>query len=61
MIDLGAWQRVNALGLKWRDPYARRYAGEYWTGEDTIDQTQFGMAPTDTWLIQGHATVKSWI
>jgi F5/8 type C domain len=38
VIDMGAVQQVNALSIKWRDPYARRYAIEYWTGEDAMDK-----------------------
>jgi len=33
MIDLGAKVDVNAIRIAWADPYARRYAVQFWTGE----------------------------
>jgi hypothetical protein len=38
-----AQQQVNALSNRWRDPYARRYAVEYWTGEDAMDKPGAGV------------------
>jgi hypothetical protein len=33
MIDLGAKIDVNAIRIAWADPYATRYAVQFWTGE----------------------------
>ena len=33
MIDLGAKIDVNAIRIAWADPYAKRYAVQFWTGE----------------------------
>jgi len=33
MIDLGAKVDVNAIRIDWANPYARRYAVQFWTGE----------------------------
>ena len=33
MIDLGAKVPVNAIRIAWAEPYARRYAVQFWTGE----------------------------
>jgi hypothetical protein len=33
MIDLGAKVDVNAIRIAWANPYARRYAVQFWTGE----------------------------
>ncbi len=32
MIDLGAKVDLNAIRIAWANPYARRYAVQYWTG-----------------------------
>jgi len=32
MIDLGAKVNVDAIRIAWANPYARRYAVQYWTG-----------------------------
>lgn len=32
MIDLGAKVDVNAIRIDWANPYARRYAVQFWTG-----------------------------
>lgn len=44
MIDLGAKVDVNAIRIAWANPYARRYAVQYWTGvlEPFYDGTQQG-------------------
>jgi len=34
MIDLGKKVEVNAIRIAWTDPYARRYAVQFWTGEE---------------------------
>ena len=33
MIDLGAKIDVNAIRIAWAEPYAKRYAVQFWTGE----------------------------
>ena len=33
MIDLGTKIDVNAIRIAWADPYAKRYAVQFWTGE----------------------------
>jgi hypothetical protein len=33
MIDLGSKIDVNAIRIAWANPYARRYAVQFWTGE----------------------------
>ncbi len=44
MIDLGARVDVNAIRIAWANPYARRYAVQFWTGvlEPFYDGTQTG-------------------
>ncbi len=36
VIDLEQPQQVNSIRIAWAEPYARRYAVQYWTGEDPI-------------------------
>ncbi|HLY05390.1 MAG TPA: discoidin domain-containing protein [Rhizomicrobium sp.] len=36
VYDLGARKSVNAAKIHWADPYAVRYAVQYWTGDDPI-------------------------
>jgi len=33
MVDLGSKVDINAIRIAWADPYARRYAVQFWTGE----------------------------
>ena len=44
MIDLGAKVDVNAIRIAWANPYARRYAVQFWTGtlEPFYNGTQAG-------------------
>jgi len=44
MIDLGARVDVNAIRITWANPYARKYAVQFWTGalEPFYDGTQAG-------------------
>jgi hypothetical protein len=55
MIDLGAKVEVNAIRIAWANPYARRYAVQFWTGtlEPFYDGTLAG-----TWQTfpQGYVT-----
>jgi hypothetical protein len=34
ILDLANPQKVNAIRIAWAEPYARRYAVQYWTGGD---------------------------
>jgi F5/8 type C domain len=47
MVDLGAKVDVNAIRIAWANPYARRYAVQFWSGvlEPFYDGTQAG-----TWV-----------
>ncbi len=44
MIDLGARVDVNAMRIAWANPYAKRYAVQFWTGvlEPFYDGTEAG-------------------
>jgi len=44
MIDMGAKVDVNAIRIAWADPYARKYAVQFWTGtlEPFYDGTEAG-------------------
>jgi hypothetical protein len=44
MIDLGARVEVNAIRIAWANPYARKYAVQFWTGikEPFYDGTEAG-------------------
>ena len=42
VIDLGAVEQVSALRIDWREPYARRYEVQYWTGEHAMDKPTEG-------------------
>lgn len=33
IVDLGSKMEVNAIRIAWANPYARRYAVQFWTGE----------------------------
>lgn len=37
VIDLGVEEAVNAIRLDWREPSAKAYDIEYWTGEDPMN------------------------
>jgi len=34
IVDLGDKVDINAIRIAWADPYARRYAVQFWTGEE---------------------------
>ena len=36
VIDLAQAQQVDSVRIAWAEPYARRYAVQYWTGDDPI-------------------------
>ena len=37
LVDFGRRQRINAIRIRWGEPYARRYRVEYWQGTDPED------------------------
>jgi F5/8 type C domain len=52
VMDLAQIQQVNSIRIAWGGPYARRYALQYWTGDDPIH------APTrGTWQTFPQGTV----
>src|SRR3977135_1047754 len=38
VIDLGTPQDVDAVRIAWANPFARRYAVQYWVGEDAFEK-----------------------
>ncbi|HET9406175.1 MAG TPA: discoidin domain-containing protein [Candidatus Sulfotelmatobacter sp.] len=46
VLDLAQPQRVNAIRIAWGGPYAKRYAVQYWTGEDPIRAPTHGVWQT---------------
>jgi hypothetical protein len=36
VVDLGASKRVNAIRIRWGQPYAKQYRVEYWPGDDPM-------------------------
>jgi F5/8 type C domain len=54
IIDLGAKVELNAIRIAWADPYARRYAVQFWTGdlEPFYDGTTKG-----TWQTFPHGAI----
>ncbi|HEV2115183.1 MAG TPA: discoidin domain-containing protein, partial [Terriglobales bacterium] len=42
-FDLSSPQEVNAIRIAWADPYARRYAVQFFTGDDPIRQPTKGV------------------
>ena len=53
VIDLGAVEHISALRIDWAEPYARRYAVQYWTGEHAMDRPSAGR-----WEVFPQGTVK---
>ena len=54
VIDLANNHPVNAVRISWREPYAKRYLVQYWTGEDPIKQPTKG-----TWVTFRGGTVNN--
>jgi len=48
ILDLANPQQVNAIRIAWAEPYARRYAVQYWTGDDPIKHATAGVWQTFT-------------
>jgi hypothetical protein len=42
VVDLGEPHDVDAIRIAWAEPYAKKYAVEYWTGEDAIKKPAAG-------------------
>jgi hypothetical protein len=43
VIDFGAPQEIDAIRIAWASPYARKYAVQYWTGEDAFEKPTAGV------------------
>jgi hypothetical protein len=43
ILDLASNQDIDAIRIAWGEPYARRYAVQYWTGDDPIKQATKGV------------------
>jgi hypothetical protein len=52
VMDLAQLQQVNSIRIAWGEPYARRYAVQYWTGDDPIKAVTRG-----TWQTFPQGTV----
>ena len=48
VVDLGAEKPVNAVRIKWMNPYAVTYRVEYWIGTDALD---FDAGPKGEWRV----------
>jgi hypothetical protein len=46
ILDLAGPQPVTAIRIAWAEPYARRYAVQYWTGDDPIKKPTSGVWQT---------------
>ncbi len=42
VVDLGAPSDVNAIKIRWADPYATQYRIEYWQGDDPMGDPSGG-------------------
>lgn len=55
VIDLGRRRTVDAIRVRWANPYAIRYAVEYWAGKDAI---MIDENPPGRWLPFRHGRVE---
>lgn len=46
VLDMAQVQQVNSIRIAWGAPYARRYAVQYWTGDDPIKAVTRGVWQT---------------
>ncbi|MGA3298648.1 MAG: glycosyl hydrolase family 5 [Candidatus Acidiferrales bacterium] len=46
VVDLAQLQQIDAMQLKWADPFAIRYVVQYWTGDDPIKAPTRGIWQT---------------
>src|SRR6266404_5633832 len=42
VIDFGTPQDIDAIRIAWANPYARKYAVQYWVGEDAFNKPTAG-------------------
>jgi hypothetical protein len=43
VIDFGAPQEISAMRIAWANPYAKKYAVQYWVGEDAMSRPTAGV------------------
>ena len=43
VIDFGTPQDIDAIRIAWANPYARKYAVQYWVGEDAFEKRTAGV------------------
>ncbi len=43
IVDFGAPQEIDAIRIAWANPYARKYAVQYWLGEDAFEKPMAGV------------------
>ncbi|MFZ0735353.1 MAG: discoidin domain-containing protein [Candidatus Sulfotelmatobacter sp.] len=53
VLDLAQMQQVDSIRIAWGEPFAKRYAVQYWTGEDPIHAPTRGVWET---FLQGNMT-----
>src|SRR5579864_3081438 len=54
VVDLERARPVNALRIKWANPYATDYSIQYWTGDDPINDMALGSWVTFPWGHKQH-------
>ena len=43
VVDFGTTQQIDRMRIAWAHPYARKYAVEYWVGEDAFENPTAGV------------------
>ncbi|MGB7138529.1 MAG: discoidin domain-containing protein [Candidatus Acidiferrum sp.] len=43
IVDFGTPQEIDAIRIAWANPYARKYAVQYWLGEDAFEKPMAGV------------------
>ena len=46
IVDFEAVQEITAIRIAWANPYARKYAVQYWTGGEALDKQTSGLWTT---------------
>jgi hypothetical protein len=46
VVDFESLQQITAIRIAWANPYARKYAVQYWTGGDALDKQTSGLWTT---------------
>jgi hypothetical protein len=46
VVDFEAMQAISAIRIAWANPYARKYAVQYWAGGDALDKQTSGLWTT---------------